>query len=131
MNFKALLILSVLLSANCFADSKPEVYRDQLTLTGGIKGLSEVLEGCEAHSGLFTAKRFQYSDSGNTIKLIQFARGDGEIFAIPTNFERLGKAQYGDIQRLLGEGGKYWIDFSVCGSGGFTSLMGISYSLGM
>lgn len=131
MNFKFLMILSVLISANCFADSKPEVYRDKLTLTGGVKGLSDVLDGCEAHSGLFTAKRFQYSDSGNTIKLIQFSRGDGEVFAIPTNFDQLDKGQYADLQRLLEEGRRYWVDFSVCGSAGFTSLMGVSYSIGM
>lgn len=113
------------------ASEKPEVYRDTVSMTGGVKNLTQVLEGCELHSGLFLAKRFQYSDSGNTIKLIQFQRGDGEIFAIPTNFDALDKSQMSDLSKLIDEGNKYWISFSVCGSGGFTSLVDMSYSLGM
>ncbi|NYA42979.1 hypothetical protein HZI31_06620 [Serratia fonticola] len=131
MNVKVLFILAFLLPSICLATDKPEVYRDRVTLTGGARNLSSVLEGCESHSGLFLAKRIQFSDSGNTIKLIQFQRGDGDIFAIPTNFDQLDKAQYEDLQKMVEEGQKYWITFSVCGSGGFTSLIDINYSIGM
>lgn len=131
MNAKVLFLLALLSPSICLASDKPEVYRDRVTLTGGARNLSSVLEGCEAHSGLFLAKRIQFSDSGNTIKLIQFQRGDGEIFAIPTNFDKMDKAQYADIQKLVEEGLKYWITFSTCGSGGFTSLIDINYSVGM
>lgn len=131
MHLKNILAAIVLLPCLCFAADKAEVYRDKVTLTGGAKNLSELLEGCEAHSGTFLAKRFQYSDSGNTIKLIQFQRGDGQVFAMPTNFDSLSKTQYEDVSGILHEGNKYWITFSICGSGGFTSLMDISYSLGM
>ncbi|MCE9909342.1 hypothetical protein LZ653_18470, partial [Hafnia paralvei] len=58
-------------------------------------------------------------------------RGDGEIFAIPTNFENLSKAQYSDFSRLVREGVNYWIKFSVCGSGGYMSLIDINTSVGM
>ncbi|HIH4124379.1 TPA: hypothetical protein ACYSEX_005573 [Klebsiella pneumoniae] len=131
MHLRKILAATVLLPCFCFAANQAEVFRDSVTLTGGAKNLSELLEGCESHSGVFLAKRFQYSDSGNTIKLIQFQRGDGQVFAIPTNFDSLSKSQYGDVSGILSEGNKYWITFSVCGSGGFTSLMDISYSLGM
>lgn len=131
MKLKHLVIMSALLPCLALASTEPNVYKDQVAVTGGIKNLTQILEGCEAHSGLFKAKTFQYSDSGRTIKLIQFVRGDGEVFAIPTNFEKLTKAQYSDAQGMLHEGQKYWISFSVCGSGGYMSLMDISYTLGM
>lgn len=130
MNKLVALFFSLAISGFAVADEKPEIYRDPVTVTGGVRNLSEVLEGCELHTGLFLANRFQYSDSGNTIKLIQFQRGDGEVFAIPTNFETLDKYQYVDLLKLLREGRSYWISFSVCGSGGFTSLVDLSYTFG-
>ena len=131
MKFKAIILVMMLAPMACFSATNPEIYRDELTLTGGAKNLDEVLEGCEQHSGYFKAQRVQYSDSGSTIKVIQFKRGDGEIFAIPTNFENLSKAQYSDFSRLVREGVNYWIKFSVCGSGGYMSLIDINTSVGM
>lgn len=131
MKVKALIVALLFIPAISNAALKPEVYRDQITLTGGVKNLSEALEGCETHSGAFRAKRLQYSDSGNLIKLIQFSRQDGEVYAIPTNFDQLSKSQYSDIQKIIEEGQRYWITFSVCGSGGYTSLMSMSYTIGM
>jgi|GEM_PF-2322043 len=131
MKVKFLAATVVLVPFLALSSPEPVVYKDQVTMTAGIKNLDEVLEGCEGHSGLFKAKTFQYSDSGNTIKLIQFSRGDGQVFAMPTNFDQLSKPQYEDIRGMIHEGQKYWISFSVCGSGGYASLMEISYSLGM
>lgn len=131
MKIKAFILAILLLPTISYAASNPEVYRDQVTMTGGVRNLSETFNDCETHSGAFIAKRFQYSDSGNTIKLIQFARQDGEVFAIPTNFDKLDKSQYVDVQKIIEEGQRYWISFSVCGSGGYTSLISMSYSLGM
>lgn len=109
--------------------SKPLLFSDEVTMSQGVKGLSDVLEGCSVHSGIFMASSFQYSQSGNTIDLIQFKRKDGTTFAIPTNFESLDKQSYSTLSSLIKEKDIYWITFSVCGSGGFTSLIDLSTAL--
>lgn len=131
MNTKLIAGMLLFVPFLCFSSPLPEVFRDEVTLTGGVKNLSVIEDGCDEHDGYFRAQRLQYSDDGSVIKVIQFRRGDGNVFAIPTNFSNLSKPQYEDLSRVIKEGVNYWIKFSTCGSGGYMSLIDISTSVGM
>jgi hypothetical protein len=107
-----------------FAD--PSFAINDVTNTANIENLDKVVEGCESGKGFFKIDGFQYSQSGNTIDLIKFKSLDNQIFAIPTGFDKLSKVDKQDTQKILKEGQPAFVEYVVCGSGGFMSLMNLS-----
>lgn len=103
----------------------PKFNVDMVTQTVSVVDLDEVLQGCELHKGTFTVAGTQYSESGNTISLIKFKRNDGQIFAMPTGFDKLSNADKDNAQKIIEDGSPYFIEFSVCGSGGFMQLINL------
>jgi len=104
----------------------PKVNLDEVTKTVTVSGLSNVSEGCEVHQGLLTLLGMQYSDSGNTVKLLRFRNSVGETLVMPTGFDALTKNENNGVNQMLEEGNKYFVKFSACGSGGFLSLIEIN-----
>ncbi|MGK3134883.1 hypothetical protein ACCX84_03820 [Pantoea trifolii] len=114
-------MIALIISFSSYAD--PKVNLDEVTKTVTVSGLGEVLEGCEAHQGLLTLSGIQYSDSGNTAKLLRFRNSVGETLVMPTGFEALSKNENNGVNQMLQEGIKYFVKFSACGSGGYLSLI--------
>ena len=107
--------------------AEPLFERDSITLSTGITGLSTDdpadLKGCQLHGGLLSIAGVQYTSSANTIDLIRFKRSDGLVFAMPSNFSELSKPETQQANMLVESGGTFFVRFSVCGSGGFMSLI--------
>ena len=119
------LIFSLCLLFSLSASAAPKFNVDMVTQTVSIVDLDEVLQGCELHKGTFTIVGTQYSESGNTISLIKFKRNDGQVFAMPTGFDKLSNVDKDHAQKIIDEGTPYFIEFSVCGSGGFMQLINL------
>jgi len=118
------LLLSSLIAFSSYAE--PKVNLDEITKTVTVSGLSDVAEGCDVHQGLLTLLGMQYSDSGNTIKLLRFRNSVGDTLVMPTGFDALTKNENNGVNQMLEEGNKYFVRFSACGSGGFLSLIEIN-----
>lgn len=129
MVIRSLLFVGVLFIAFA-ANSEAIINYDQLTGSQSVRNLSEaVIEGCDLHEGVAFAKGTQYSDSGTTIKLIQFQGVGNKIFVIPTGFEQLSKNDNDIANSMINAGEPYFIRFTACGSDGFLKLVDI-YKLG-
>lgn len=124
MNKSIFFILAFLVTFSSFAS--PKVNIDEVTKTVTVSGLSESLDGCEVHQGLLTLIGMQYSDSGNTVKLLRFRSSTGDTLVMPTGFDALTKNENNGVNQMLEEGNKYFVKFSACGSGGFLSLIEIN-----
>ncbi len=122
---KIIAFIFILFSASAL--SAPSVNEDSLTGLVSITGLDKdsPSQGCEIHSAAAEVQNVQFSDSGNSIKTIQFKFIDGKIFAMPSNFLQLNDAALSQSNQIVQQGKIYFIKFSVCGSGGFMSLIDI------
>lgn len=124
MKFSMLVLITSFIAFSSYA--APTVNLDEVTKTVTVSGLSDVVEGCEVHQGLLTLLGMQYSDSGNTVKLLRFRNSVGETLVMPTGFDALTKNENNGVNQMLEEGNKYFVKFSACGSGGFLSLIEIN-----
>ncbi|WP_426577688.1 hypothetical protein ACP179_06380 [Xenorhabdus stockiae] len=125
------ILTTLLLTAITFPSlAEPSFTVNKVTKTASINNLDKVVEGCESGKGFFTIDGFQYSESGNTIDLIKFKSLSNEIFAIPTGFDKLSKVDKQDTQKILKKGQSAFVEYVVCGSGGFMSLMNLSIPAG-
>ncbi|WP_158781579.1 hypothetical protein [Pantoea sp. BAV 3049] len=127
MTFKIFLYLSIsLLPFSAIA--QVDVFFDNVTHTAGFTGLDSIPQkgdNCSLNQGIMSVIGNQYSKSGRYIELIKVQRKDGEIFALPTNFEKLNNPELTASQELAKTGGIVFLRFSTCGSGGYLSLIDI------
>ncbi|WP_439069979.1 hypothetical protein ACSJL3_001192 [Serratia nevei] len=111
---------------NAFAE--PSFLDDKITKSAGYIDLDDTPkkhDGCELHQGIMIITGNQYSQSGKVVELLKFRRADGEEFVMPTNFGRLSNADMSYAGKMFQKGDPVFIRFSICGSGGFMSLIDI------
>ena len=127
INKEAITLLTALIFT-APAIAEPEYVADEAPFSAGFTGLDFVPkkgDGCELHQGLMLITGSQYSQSGKVVELLKFQRLDREEFMIPTNFGKLNNADMSESSRMFQKGDIVFIRFSICGNGGFTSLIDI------
>ena len=80
-------------------------------------------EGCGQRMTFAKISALQFSDSGNSIKLIQLVEESGRVFAAPIEYQKLSNVKRKEADQFLIQGNKYFIFYQVCGSGGFVNII--------
>ena len=80
-------------------------------------------EGCAQHMTFAKISALQFSDSGNSIKLIQLKEKSGRVFAAPIKYQKLSNLEKNTAEQFFVQGNEYFIFYQVCGFGGFLDLI--------
>lgn len=100
-----------------------------ITETWGLHDLTNITElvgpqsGCDLHRGVIKVDGLQFSKSGATLESFRFVDSTGTQWSIPTNIENFSNAEKRVANSFIRVGHAYFVIFSVCGSGGFPSLV--------
>jgi len=85
-------------------------------------------DGCGQRMTFAKISALQFSDSGNSINLIQLKEESGRVFGAPIKYQKLSNLERQTADTLFIQGNEYFVFYQVCGSGGFVSLINV-YSI--
>ncbi|WP_298150841.1 hypothetical protein [Flavobacterium sp.] len=98
-----------------------------ISVIAGLVNMSPLLlepgSGCQHFVGPVKVEGVQFSKSGNTLESFRFTNSRNDQWSIPTNIEELSSVDRGAANSFIRVGKKYFVDATVCGSGGFASLV--------
>ena len=82
-------------------------------------------DGCGQRMTFAKISALQFSDSGNSINLIQLKEESGRVFGAPIKYQKLSNLERQTADTLFIQGNEYFVFYQVCGSGGFVSLINV------